>query len=63
MRTVAQYGIADVVKVRHLNAVKQHNVLELHGIPDNAVLSDNCVAADKGAVTHLSAAVDYARAL
>ena len=60
MRLIAKYGVADIVIVRGLHIVKQHDVFKLGRVSDNGVFSDYRTAADKRAVAHLRAVVNDA---
>ena len=63
MGLISQYGISDIIKMRNLNTVEEHCVLQFAGVADNSVFSYKRIASDKGTLTYLRAVINDARPL
>ena len=63
MRAKSQYRIADIVVMRHLNAVKYHYIFQFRRISYDRAPAYDCAAANKRAVTNLCFFVDNERAV
>lgn len=57
VRLIAEDGVTDIVIMRHLHVIKQHDVFQLCGVADDGVFADYGAAANKRAMTNLCAVV------
>src|SRR5690242_15493938 len=63
VRFVAKNGIADVIKVRHLNLVEENTILELARVTHDDAVAHDHVFADVAARANMAAFPDPSRAL
>ena len=57
----AEDGVADIVVVRDLAVVEDNHILELDAVTDDTIGTDQCRAADEGAMPDLGIRADDAR--
>ena len=55
---IAQNRVAHVVVVGHLNAVKENDVFQFHGVAHHAAFANQSGATDESAVAHLGVGAD-----
>ena len=60
MGLVAQHRVPHIIIVGGLHVVKEHHVLQLHGVAHHGVFAHDGAAPDEGAVAHLGPMVDDA---